>query len=73
MAGQAATPVIVAARQGILDMDKYNNPRDIDAADDTSSDTDDATKNVPSQPDREPFRDWWRLYALTPAAGWGWC
>ncbi|MGA4540580.1 dicarboxylate/amino acid:cation symporter [Uniformispora flossi] len=52
VAGQAATPVIVAARQGILDMDKYNNPRDIDAADDTSSDADDATKNVPSQPDR---------------------
>ena len=21
----------------------------------------------------EPLRDWWRLYALTPAAGWGWC
>jgi hypothetical protein len=32
-------------------MDKFNNPRDIDAADDTSSDTDD-TGNVLSQPDR---------------------
>ncbi|WP_051718238.1 DUF6228 family protein [Streptomyces megasporus] len=21
----------------------------------------------------EPLRDRWRLYALTPAAGWGWC
>jgi hypothetical protein len=23
-------------------------------------------------PHREPLRDRWRLYALTPAAGWGW-
>ena len=22
---------------------------------------------------REPLRDRWRLYALAPAAGWGWC
>ncbi|MEY9994926.1 NAD(P)-dependent dehydrogenase (short-subunit alcohol dehydrogenase family) [Streptomyces sp. V4I8] len=21
----------------------------------------------------EPLRDRWRLYALTPAASWGWC
>ncbi|MEW1905232.1 IS3 family transposase [Streptomyces sp. NPDC086147] len=21
----------------------------------------------------EPLRVWWRLYALAPAAGWGWC
>lgn len=23
--------------------------------------------------DYEPLRDRWSLYALTPAAGWGWC
>ncbi|MFD8668963.1 IS5 family transposase [Streptomyces microflavus] len=28
---------------------------------------------VPADTTGEPLRDRWRLYALTPAAGWGWC
>jgi Na+/H+-dicarboxylate symporter len=51
VAGQAVVPVLVSAREKTLDLDKFNNPADIDAADDTPSDADD-TKNVPSQPDR---------------------
>lgn len=52
VAGQAVVPVLVSAREKTLDLDKFNNPADIDAEDDTPSDADDATKNVPSQPDR---------------------
>lgn len=55
VAGQAATPVIVAARAGTLDLEKYNNTRDIDAKDEDPSDTVDVTKDVPAQSDlREP-------------------
>ncbi|MBC7270583.1 MAG: hypothetical protein H5T76_18065 [Streptomyces sp.] len=32
-----------------------------------------SVKEVLEQVGHEPLRDRWRLYALTPAAGWGWC
>lgn len=51
VAGQAVVPVLVSAREKTLDLEKYNNPRDIDAPDDTDSDVD-TTKNVPAQTDR---------------------
>ncbi|UGQ15423.1 dicarboxylate/amino acid:cation symporter [Yinghuangia sp. ASG 101] len=55
VAGQVAVPVLVSARDKTLDLDKYNNPRDIDSPDDDPSDPVDTTKPVPAQPDhREP-------------------
>ncbi|MGW0658128.1 hypothetical protein [Streptodolium elevatio] len=52
MAGQAVVPVLVSAREKTLDLEKYNNPRDIDAPDDDESGPVDTTKNVPAQTDR---------------------
>ncbi|MCF2529529.1 dicarboxylate/amino acid:cation symporter [Yinghuangia soli] len=52
VAGQAVVPVLVSAREKTLDLEKYNNPKSIDAADDDASDADDTTKNVPAQTDR---------------------
>ncbi|HSA52977.1 MAG TPA: dicarboxylate/amino acid:cation symporter [Yinghuangia sp.] len=52
VAGQAVIPVIVSARDKTLDLDKYHNPRDIDAPDDDPSGPADAAKPVPAQPDR---------------------
>ncbi|MEU8138495.1 hypothetical protein [Streptodolium elevatio] len=52
VAGQTATPVPVAARNGTLDLEKYNNPCDIEDKDDDPSDPVDTPKNVPAQTDR---------------------
>ncbi|MGW0658131.1 dicarboxylate/amino acid:cation symporter [Streptodolium elevatio] len=52
VAGQAVVPVLVSAREKTLDLEKYNNPRDIDAPDDDESGPVDTTKNVPAQTDR---------------------
>ncbi|NUU23835.1 MAG: hypothetical protein HOV68_20385 [Streptomycetaceae bacterium] len=46
VAGQAVVPVLVSAREKTLDLDKFANPRDIDAPDAESP------TNVPAQPDR---------------------
>nr|WP_237535435.1 dicarboxylate/amino acid:cation symporter [Streptomyces sp. SID3343] len=51
VAGQVVVPLIVSAREGTLDLEKYNNPRDLEAPDEPED-----TPRVPLQKtdDREP-------------------
>lgn len=43
VAGQVLVPVLVSAREKILDLDAFNNPRDIEAADDGAGEDADAS------------------------------
>ncbi|WP_237535844.1 hypothetical protein [Streptomyces sp. SID3343] len=51
MAGQVVVPILVAAREKTLDLDMYNNPRDLEAPDEPADEP-----RVPLQKtgDREP-------------------